>query len=536
MAEQSPAEQQIDISVGSLYDGQRKTPLRNDQLAAKEDLEKRVGQTSREQLLALKAGVARRIAELGIFGDKPSEIERTAAFELEERMAERVREHLEGESAVGRSNFVWMDIERIDPYLTVVAVPETGGKAYTRVRQSVGLDKLPNQAIDSQTGLPIVHTHPPCRGKFPFAQVTPGTPDHLVLNGFAFRRGAIAETLAGGGLLKPMWFENGLVQLPLIDARTQKIHIITISETDLPKLRERLEEERLLPVDSVGGSHVGKVRAGSPDEDSYFIAADGKVDSRLAHAESGLARANADGVVREQKGKAEAAARKISAAGARVWVVADGMGGEKMGTLASQRTVFGIAESLAQITDWSRLTSDEVRVALEEAVKSGNKEVFRIRSSLQPGEDVGSTAVVALEIHGQLYVANVGDSRAYIQESGAGGIRRLTKDHSLVQGLADSGTIPPDEVYTHPQRNLIYRSLGGKQTVDVDVFDPIDLKGGEKLLVCCDGGREMVRDPQLAAILAKAEPSSEIVKELIRAANDGGGEDNITAVVANFGP
>jgi len=126
------------------------------------------------------------------------------------------------------------------------------------------------------------------------------------------------------------------------------------------------------------------------------------------------------------------------------------------------------------------------------------------------------------------YILNVGDSRTYMVRGGQ--IYQLTNDHSLVGQLVAGGLISPDEVYTHPQRSQIFRSLGDKLNVQVDIFKQ-QLHPGDILLSCSDGLWEMVRDPQIESILNNAPDPQVACTQLIEAANTNGGEDNVSAVV-----
>jgi serine/threonine protein phosphatase PrpC len=142
--------------------------------------------------------------------------------------------------------------------------------------------------------------------------------------------------------------------------------------------------------------------------------------------------------------------------------------------------------------------------------------------------DAGSTVTMAVLRGWTAYVANVGDSRTYLLRDGR--LQQITTDHSLVAGLVAAGKIQPEEIYSHPQRNVIYRSLGSDPQVEVDITRQ-PLQPGDRLLLCSDGLWEMVRDPQIKALLEGAPDVWEACDQLVHTANQNGGQDNITAVV-----
>jgi protein phosphatase len=110
-------------------------------------------------------------------------------------------------------------------------------------------------------------------------------------------------------------------------------------------------------------------------------------------------------------------------------------------------------------------------------------------------------------------------------------LRRISSDHSLVEQLILGGMISPEERYTHPHRNRIYRSLGGEEKVELDIFTQ-RLRPGMRLLLCSDGLWEMTHDPEIEQILRQTESPYAACAALIASANEHGGEDNITAVIA----
>ncbi|HEU0026144.1 MAG TPA: protein phosphatase 2C domain-containing protein [Ktedonobacterales bacterium] len=169
---------------------------------------------------------------------------------------------------------------------------------------------------------------------------------------------------------------------------------------------------------------------------------------------------------------------------------------------------------------------------LNDAIKLANTTIVDYGDSHREARGLGATVTAALVVEGQAFIANVGDSRTYLIRDGA--IERVTRDHSLVERLVEMEQITPDEVYDHPSRNLIYRSLGaGHADVDVDIFIE-RLQPGDALLLCCDGLWEMVHDPQLLSIISEAEDVEQACERLISTANENGGEDNITAVLVRY--
>jgi protein phosphatase len=231
-----------------------------------------------------------------------------------------------------------------------------------------------------------------------------------------------------------------------------------------------------------------------------------------------------------------------------LFVVADGMGGHLAGEVASQLTVETLESEFTRSPRATRkldtkarqaweqggnvtklLVDAPVYAAIREAVQRANQ-VVRDYAQHYPdrARDAGST-VTMVALRGRIaYVANVGDSRTYLLRDGR--LEQLTTDHSLVAGLVAAGRIEPEEIYTHPQRNVVYRSLGSDPQVEVDITRQA-LQPGDRLLLCSDGLWEMVRDPQIAALLQSAPDVWEACDRLVQTANEHGGHDNITAVV-----
>jgi len=166
---------------------------------------------------------------------------------------------------------------------------------------------------------------------------------------------------------------------------------------------------------------------------------------------------------------------------------------------------------------------------LRNAIEQSSEKIVEYGDEHKEARGLGSTITAALIVEGQAFIANVGDSRTYLLRDGK--LTRVTTDHSLVERLVQSGQIDREDVYDHPSRNLIFRSLGaGRAEVDVDIFTE-QLQPGDALLLCSDGLWEMVRDPQLTNILTEVDDPAEAVDLLFPRANEKDGEDTITAVL-----
>lgn len=213
-----------------------------------------------------------------------------------------------------------------------------------------------------------------------------------------------------------------------------------------------------------------------------------------------------------------------------LYAVADGMGGVSAGEVASRLVVEALARHVTRdILEPHVAPADraaDYAAILRTAAEQANMEVYNARQ--QAHTSMGSTLVAALLVGTQAYIANVGDSRAYVLSTY--GIRQVTKDHSLVQALLDSDKIRGAEIRTHPQRNLITRNMGDKLEVQVDLFS-VTLEAGQYLLLCCDGLWEMVEDDEIHRIVLHARDPQEACRELINTANANGGDDNITCVI-----
>jgi PPM family protein phosphatase len=203
-----------------------------------------------------------------------------------------------------------------------------------------------------------------------------------------------------------------------------------------------------------------------------------------------------------------------------LFAVADGMGGAQAGELAS-----GLAAAALR-DDTSELEGGEQRV--DDLIQEANRRVYERQSQDASASGMGTTMTVALVEDGRVAIGHVGDSRAYLIRDRK--LEQLTEDHSLVAELVRSGKLSPEEAEGHPQRSVITRALGTDPDVDVDTFS-VETKPGDLFLLCSDGLTSMVDDETiLREVERNRSDLSRAAKALVRAANKGGGEDNITVV------
>jgi protein phosphatase len=170
---------------------------------------------------------------------------------------------------------------------------------------------------------------------------------------------------------------------------------------------------------------------------------------------------------------------------------------------------------------------------VDELIQQANRRVYERQSQDAAASGMGTTMTVALVEDGRVAFGHVGDSRAYLIRGGA--LEQLTEDHSLVAELVRSGKLSPEEAEGHPQRSVITRALGTDPDVDVDTFS-VETKPGDLFLICSDGLTSMVDDETILEEVARNRHDlKSAAKALVRAANKGGGEDNITVVFFEIG-
>lgn len=211
-----------------------------------------------------------------------------------------------------------------------------------------------------------------------------------------------------------------------------------------------------------------------------------------------------------------------------LFVVADGMGGHADGQEASNIAIRTMSDLVVPMVMRGTESDQNFLELLKEAAHKANLAIYQ--RNRQRSQMMGTTLTAALVVGDTAYIVNVGDSRTYRYRKG-GELKPITRDHSAVAQLVERGLITPEEVYTHPKRNEIYRCLGERGSLDLDAYVE-KLRCGDVLMLCSDGLWEMVRDRDMQKILeASASHPSQASSLLVQAALGRGGADNISVVV-----
>lgn len=203
--------------------------------------------------------------------------------------------------------------------------------------------------------------------------------------------------------------------------------------------------------------------------------------------------------------------------------VADGMGGHKAGELASALALETLAASA-----WDEPSAD-TEVRLRSAIEAAHRRIVDAVAADEGLRGMGTTLTAVVVGEQRLYVAHVGDSRAYLWRDNA--LQLLTTDHSVVAELVKAGQLDAHDASRHPQRHVLTRAVSGAAAPEVDMIIK-DVLPGDTVLLCTDGLTAHVADEEIAAVLKAASHAQAAADELVRLALEGGGSDNVTVVVA----
>lgn len=212
----------------------------------------------------------------------------------------------------------------------------------------------------------------------------------------------------------------------------------------------------------------------------------------------------------------------------RFFLVADGMGGQSAGERASALAMEIIPQKLHSL-DFGKSSVDQTVRVIDEAVAQANVEIMALGELDSRLKNMGTTIVFMVHANGSLFIGGVGDSRVYRLRNGK--FEQMTTDHSLVQALIDAGTLSPEEAANHRYKNVLYRYLGAKEGGTGTTPKRLEPQVGDRYILCTDGVTGGCSDELMAALLAESDDPQAIAADIVKAAEDGGSKDNITALV-----
>lgn len=216
---------------------------------------------------------------------------------------------------------------------------------------------------------------------------------------------------------------------------------------------------------------------------------------------------------------------------AKVFIAADGVGGNNSGEIASRTCVDEIA-NYVETHDLTELNSvDEIKSFFVDCIRNANYKILELSQRHEENWGMATTVVVAYVRGKDLYIFNVGDSRAYILHDGQ--LRQITEDHTYVNSLVKAGLITEAEAECHENRNMITRAVGADHRVETDFFVET-LNAGDRILLCTDGLYGEMHKNELIEQLSQEKTMIEICEDLVETAKRNGGSDNITLVVADI--
>ena len=210
--------------------------------------------------------------------------------------------------------------------------------------------------------------------------------------------------------------------------------------------------------------------------------------------------------------------------GYTVMILADGMGG------TSSAAVKTVVEHLRNNL---RAYSSEKQIfeVIHAALYYANKNLFNMAAESPHLEGMGTTIDICIAEKNTIFIAHVGDGRVY-KISQSGDIQKITRDHSIVEYMLERGEITPQQAAAHPQRHVITRALGTEYTIHADMITE-NILSTDTLLLCSDGLTNMLSDEKISSVIKQNPPLEEAAQTLVRLANEAGGKDNITVIIAN---
>ena len=214
-----------------------------------------------------------------------------------------------------------------------------------------------------------------------------------------------------------------------------------------------------------------------------------------------------------------------------IFIIADGVGGTSSGEIASHTAVNEVAQ---YFEDHPLKVTDEMGICTEllTAIKRANFRVYDTSQRYAANRGMATTMVIACVRDEDVYICNVGDSRAYIFDGIE--LTQISEDHTYVNELVKAGAISKAEAKNHTDKNMITKAVGAEQDIDPDFFHTT-INPGDSLILCTDGLYGEVSEQEMEAIFLESEDMSEVCESLVKQANNNGGHDNITVICARFG-
>ena len=295
------------------------------------------------------------------------------------------------------------------------------------------------------------------------------------------------------------------------DADTQEFELVPPSKSRSPQ-----PSSSAVKVDVAGLSHAGKVRPNN--EDHFLVVNFGRfLESVASNLPTGLVpfcfKENGWGMA-----------------------VADGMGGHEAGEEASKLAITTLVDLVLSTPDWI-LRADDPEFAEEIMRRAGERfemvdQALALEATFDPKlHGFGTTMTLAASVGMNLFIAHMGDSRAYLFRRGK--LHQLTRDHTLAGELYEAGHITLAQAATHHLRHVLTRNLGRQKGAKPDV-QKLELNDGDCLLLCSDGLNDMISNEKIAAVLAEDKSSAILSQELIDFALAAGGRDNVTVILAQY--
>ncbi len=205
------------------------------------------------------------------------------------------------------------------------------------------------------------------------------------------------------------------------------------------------------------------------------------------------------------------------------------MGGHQAGNVASALAVSAAEALWAELNHHSSLSAEKAHQVLKDLILESNKKIISEAINNSSKKGMGTTMTAGLLRGSHLTIGHVGDSRAYVIYDN--NIDLITKDHSLLEKLLDCGEVKPEEAKNHPQRHVLTRAVGIDNYLEVDLYN-LELAPGATLILCTDGLTNQVSDEELKTECLKQLNPQQMAENLVKLANDRGGFDNITVVIA----